>query len=143
MKSPEDKHLTLTLVKANESRHLKKLNPRHLHAILLDLLGYKLKEIAEKTGLTPKWISRIIRSNLAQELIAEYRKLLDLEFQAQAKKVVRTIEDGLDHKDINVRLKAADRWLRIYGKFLGDDLTSTRITAEDVVQRMMESQQAE
>lgn len=137
MKSLEDNEPTLTLVKPDRSGQLKKLNPRHKQVIQLHLQGCRLKEISEKTGLSIWWISRILNSDLARELIAEFDQVQKLEFKALQRQAFQAIKDGLNHEDIHVRLKATDRWYKFCGGQLQSEMVE--VTAEDVVQAIMES----
>ncbi|MHC4474103.1 MAG: hypothetical protein ACYTEL_00560 [Planctomycetota bacterium] len=113
---------------------LKRLNARHKKAIYLHLQGCKLDEISEKTGLTPWWISRILNSDLAQQEIVKHHEFFDLEFKSLYARSIETIREGLRHPDINVRLKAADKYFKAHGKYLKRCMRDE--TTEDVIQRI-------
>ena len=80
---------------------IKNLHPRHIKAIQLHLLGAPLKEIAGRTGLSDWWISRILKSESAQRLIAEYNDYFDQEFKAFYTGSIKAIHEGLRDPDIN------------------------------------------
>ena len=116
---------------------LKRLTPRHIKAIHLHLQGSRLKQIAERTNLSPWWISRILKSELARKAVAEYQESMDVEFMAQYGRAVEAVKSGLSDPDVTVRLQAVDRWLKTQEKRLGRREARTE-TAEDVVKRLME-----
>ncbi len=115
---------------------LKQLNPRHIKAIHLHLQGFRLNEISERTDLSPWWICKFLKTEPARKLIAEYTEIFDQEFRAQYTESIRAVREGLLDPDPNVRLKAADIYLKAHGKYREDG--KSKDTAEDVVQRIME-----
>ena len=120
---------------------IKTLNPRHIKAIQLHLQGSSLKEISERTCLSIWWISRILRSEPAKRLIAEYNAYFDQEFKALYTGSITAIREGLENPDIHVRLKAADMYLKAHGKYM-DRQKGREKSAEDVIRQIIEMQKA-
>lgn len=116
---------------------IKKLNPRHSKAVQLHLQGATLREISERTGLSVWWLSRILKSEPAKRLIAEYNDYFDQEFKALYTGSISAIREGLEDPDINVRLKAADMYLKAHGKYM-DRQKGREKSAEDVIRQIFE-----
>jgi hypothetical protein len=129
------------LLPAPKAYQLKKLNPRHKKTIHLHLQGAPLKVISERTGLSIWWISRILKSKVAQRLIAEYNAYFDQEFKALYTGSIKAIREGLEDPDINVRLKAANMYLNAHGKYR-DRHKNKEKSAEDIIRRIIEIQKA-
>ena len=107
----------------------------------MHLQGAPLKEISKQTGLSVWWISRILKSEPARRLIAEYNAYFDQEFKALYTGSIKAIREGLENPDINVRLKAADMYLKAHDKYR-DRQKGRETSAEDVVRRIIEMQKA-
>lgn len=60
----------------------------------------------------------------------------DAEFAALHQLSISAIRDALLHENIDIRLKAADKYLKAHGKYERGDFKET--TAEDVIRRIME-----
>ena len=118
---------------------IKSLNPRHIKAIQLHLQGAALNEISEQTGLSIWWISRILRSEPAQRLIAEYNAYFDQEFKALYTGSIKAIRELFEVPDINVRPKAANMYLKAHDKYR-DRQKGCEKSAEDVIRRILEIQ---
>ena len=116
---------------------LKELNGRHELVVLLYLDGIPPKEISSITGYNQAYVSRIVKDPLAKALIKERITELDEEFQVLYKKSIDAIRDGLDANDIDIRLKAAEKYLRAHGKY-GTVVSKGPDTAEDVIKRILE-----
>jgi hypothetical protein len=125
-----------TYFPVKRSNRLKQLKPLHVKAIQLHLQGSKLEEISEKTGLTPWWICKFLKSDPARKMIAELNEHFDLEFKSLYTKSIRAIREGLNDPDINVRLKAADKYLKAHGMYREGEKGGD--SAEDVIRRVME-----
>jgi uncharacterized protein YerC len=120
---------------------IKKLNPRHIIVIQLHLQGAPLKEISDQTGLSVWWICRILKSEPAKRLIAEYKAYFDQEFKALYTGSIKAIREGLQDPDINVRLRAAHMYLKAHDKYR-DRQKNQEASAEDVIRRIIEIQKA-
>jgi len=114
----------------------KKLTATAKNAILLHLEGLPTRQIAEMLGRSPGWVSWILRSDLAQSLINDYISFVDQEFRVLYKLSIDAIRDALQSDDIEVRLKAADKYLKAHGKYA--QAAKQEETAEDVIKRIME-----
>ena len=114
----------------------KRLTAAAKNAIILHLEGLPIGQIAEMLGRSPSWVSWILNSDLAQSLINDYISFVDQEFRALYKLSVEAIRDALQSNDIEVRLKAADRYLKAHGKY--SQAADRGETAEDVIKRVME-----
>ena len=124
----------LAVLPDKKSPQLKRLSPEHKNMIILHLEGMPAHQIAEELGRSPGHVSSVLRSDLAQALINDYLSFADLEFQALYKLSIDAIRDALQDSDINVRLKAADRYLKTHGK---DEGGKGKDSAEDVITRIM------
>lgn len=116
----------------------KRLAGEHLCFLEMHMAGYTNKEIAEKYDCTPQTVCNIITSDLGKEFIAERRAGMDEEFYGLYRKVISAVDDGLSAEDVAVRLTAADKWLKAHGRYAPKDRAATNVTAEDIVQRLLE-----
>ena len=116
---------------------LRRLGTHHKQAIMLHLEGMPASQIADELGRTPGWVSETLRSDLAQALINDYLSFADSEFKALYKLSIAAIRDALQSQDPELKLKAADKYLKAHGKYDPKSLGGKE-TAEDVIKRVME-----
>lgn len=115
---------------------LKELNGKHQLVVLLYLEGLPPKLIAEQTGYNQAYVSKIIKDPLAKALVKEHINEVDEEFRVLYKKAVDAIREGLDSNSIEIKLKAAEKYLRAHGKY--SVVSESKDTAEDVIKRILE-----
>jgi len=121
-----------------EKPQVKKLAGEHLVMLEQHMAGWTNKEIAEFLGCTPQTVSNIITSDLGKEWIAERRSGMDEEFFGLYRKVISAVDDGLVAEDLAIRLTAADKWLKAHGRYAPKGHQTAAVTAEDIVQRLLE-----
>lgn len=120
---------------------LKKLKPVHFKIIAMYASGLKVGEIAQQVGYTPVRVSQILGDPLARRTMEIMFEDLDRDFQAMYTDVLQVIRDGLQDKDINVRLQAAEKWLKAHGKAGGTsraEESDKSLTAEDIIAKLLE-----
>jgi hypothetical protein len=100
------------------------------------LQGISPKEIVEQLQTTTARIRRVLNSDLGKQVVEDYFKFSDLEFEALYTLSISAIRDALNSSDIDIRLKAADKFLKAHGKY--DRGVSAESSAEDVIRRVME-----
>ena len=95
----------------NGALRLKKLSARHMTMIALHLTGkFKAGYIAEYIGCRAITVYRVLNDPLAQKVINDFHSGVMLDLKALAPLTVDAIRDGLEDKDLDVRLRAVDRF---------------------------------
>lgn len=124
--------------KRSESGELKlrKLLPRHKSIIAFHLQGWSNRDIAHQMNMDEIAVGRVLRDPLSQNLINRYMEMTDDELRALMPKTVASLRRGLEHPDIHVQMKAADKVLKTQGKY--NEKEGGRETAEDVIARALE-----
>lgn len=112
------------------------LSQQQLIFVLLHLQGKTIREISEETNKKSAYISSVLRSRAAKNLIVDFFSFQDQEFKALYANAVRAIRSALNSEDHDVALKAAKLYLTAHGKM--NRVDTGRTTAEDVVRRIME-----
>jgi len=135
-KSLKELNKYLGLVDPNESKALTNLGHKDKQMLLLYLQGEEPKEIVEQLGCSIARFRKVVKSDLGQTVIDDYFRFCDQEFSTLYQLSVSAVRDALKSDDIDIRLKAADKFLRAHGKY--DKRTSEETTAEDVVRRILE-----
>lgn len=112
------------------------LKARHYRVLFLHMEGASNYRIAEILHLSHCHVSLIINDPISQEFISRGMKDIDGEFRALLGPTAQALRDNLQHRDPNVRQKAADSVLKVNGKF--DKRPDTeRTTAEDLIQKLL------
>jgi hypothetical protein len=105
------------------------------------MAGVSNKDIAQTLHCSEMWVSVTLNHPIA----IEYKKRLLLrqenEFDALFGKSVGVLRDTLDNNDPALRLRAVDLIFRGQGRFKQDG-DKQRLTAEDIVGKMLEMAQA-
>jgi hypothetical protein len=83
-------------------------------------------------------VSNVICSDKGQEFVKARMGALDQQFLGLFSKVIDTVSDGLDHEDMALRLTAADKWLKAHGRYAPKSDHSDKVTAEDIVARLLD-----
>lgn len=116
-----------------------RLDGDHMHMLELHIAGLTHREIAEHLGCTPQTVSNIVTSALGKQFISERIGGMDQEFMSLYGDVIGAVRDGLSPKqEPQVRLTAADKWLRAHGRYAHGDGQTASVTAEDVVRKLLE-----
>lgn len=126
----------LGLLPDKPPRDIKVLNTRQKIVVMLHLEGLSAKDIADETGFSPSYISTILRSEAAQNILKDYFSFADMEFKALYKLSIEAVRDALRSDDIDIRLKAADKFLKAHGKY--NQTATDSASAEDVIRRIVE-----
>lgn len=116
-----------------------RLSARHLMMIELHLQGFKNTEIADTMGCHAVTVGLVLRSQPAQDMLRERVEHVNLDFQAQFRQVVDTFSDALSpDATIDVRLAAADKWLKAHGHYQPKEKKKgpEKLTIEDVISEM-------
>jgi len=120
---------------------IKRLKGRHLRIITLHMSGKSNKDIALELHCSETWVAVI----LSHPLSLEYKKRLltrqENEFDALFGKSVGVLRESLDNNDPALRLRAVDLIFRGQGRFKGNE-DKSKLTAEDIVGKMLEMAQA-
>jgi hypothetical protein len=104
--------------------------------LLLYLQGTPPTEIVDELKTSMGRFRRVMKSDLGKLVIDDYFHFCDQEFSTLYQLSVDAIRDALSSDDIDLRLKAADKFLKAHGKY--DKAVSKEATAEDVVRRILE-----
>lgn len=115
-----------------------RLDGDHMHMLHMHLAGFSNKEIAEEMGCTPQHVSNVVTSDLGRAFIQDRINGLDAEFYGLYDKAIHAIRRGLDDSDTTIALSAADKWLRAHGKYAKSDGERKPVSAEDIVQKLLE-----
>lgn len=126
----------LGLVDPNEPKPLSRLANKDRQMLLLYLQGEPPREIVEQLGTSMQRFRRVVKSEVGQLVIEDYFRFCDQEFSTLYQLSVDAVRDALKSDDIDLRLKAADKFLRAHGKY--DKSIAKQSTAEDVVRRILE-----
>lgn len=116
-----------------------KLSARHLMMIELHLQGFKNTDIADILKCHEVTVGLVLRSQPAQDILRERVEHVNLDFQAQFRQVVDTFADALSPEAaIDVRLAAADKWLKAHGHYQPKEKKKAegKLTIEDVISEM-------
>lgn len=114
---------------------LKRLTPRHKNIIALHLRCLSHRDIAVVTGMSEVSVAETLKDSLSQEIISVYLGGMEEELQSLAPMAVDALRSGLGAGDIGVRLKAADRFFRVTGRYSKAETSNE--TAEDVLARAL------
>lgn len=114
---------------------LKRLTPRHKNIIALHLRCLSNRDIALVTGLSEVSVAGTLRDTLSQEIILSYLEGIDEELKSLAPMAVDALRSGLGAGSIDTRLKAADKFFHVTGRYAKAE--STGETAEDVLARAL------
>jgi hypothetical protein len=104
----------------------------------MHIAGWTNKETAEYLDCSPQTVSNVICSDKGQEFVKARMGALDQQFLGLFSKVIDTVSDGLDHEDMALRLTAADKWLKAHGRYAPKSDHSDKVTAEDIVARLLD-----
>ncbi len=126
----------LGLLPTNPPRELTALKPHQLNFVLGHIQGLQLSEIAEESSYTASYISEVLRSIAAKNIIQDFYSFQDQEFKALYNLSIDAVRRALNSEDDDVRLKAAKMFFQAHGKMNQKDFGEA--TAEDVVRRIME-----
>lgn len=121
---------------ANGRLKLKTLKARHYRILFLHMEGMSQRNIATIFHLSECHVSLIINDPLSQDFIARGMHDLDGEFRALLGPTAGVLRETLGHPNPEIRLKAADKVLRINGKFDKRE-DAVRTTAEDLVRQLI------
>lgn len=131
----------LGLLPISDPFKMDKITLHQKQAILLHLEGLPPKQIAEELGKSPDWVSRVLRSKKAEELINNYLSFADQEFKVLYSLSINAVRDALNSSDVKVRLDAAKIYLKAHGKDgASGPASGVGETAEDVITRVIELQ---
>jgi hypothetical protein len=86
---------------------MKKLKPLHKQVASLCAQGMKNVQIAELTGITPEYVSMLLRQPLVKEYIAEMCEVVGTRMEALFEKSVDVIADVMDNGSNKERIAAA------------------------------------
>jgi cobalamin biosynthesis Mg chelatase CobN len=128
-------------------RNLKKNDyvpvPLRWQAVLAyHLAGKKVDEITQLTGYSKPAVYSILANKAVQGLRQKMLASTQQEFEALFARVVETIRGALNSNDDQIKLAAANQWLKANGKYAPTRIDqSTHITAEDVVLNLLSNTQ--
>lgn len=125
----------LGLIDTNKLQ-LTKLKTKHKQIIVLHLSGLGTDDISDEVGMSPGYIRQVLKTDLAQSAIDDYFRHLDSEFDSLYVLAISAVRDALTSSDIELRLKAADKFFKNYGKRNAEQQGVE--TAEDFVRKIME-----
>ena len=91
---------------------LKTLKPKHLQICALLAQGLKNVEVAAVVGVTPEYVSMLLRQPLIKQEISRVSEIAGTRLEAMFTKVVDTIGDTLENGNNSEKLKAA----RLHGE---------------------------
>lgn len=94
-------------------RKLSVLKPAHKQYITAFLNGMKIVEIANYFNVCFLTVYRVLKDPLARALIEEFDEGFKEEFRRLFPLVTDSIRDGLNDENIGLRLKAADRFVKL------------------------------
>jgi predicted DNA-binding protein (UPF0251 family) len=110
------------------------VTPQMEYAIRLYATGkFSETQAAHHANVSMSRFNVVLNSPPGQAILTAVRGALEVEFQAQFKKVIEVIGDALDHQDPSIALAGANLWLRSCRK----QEIKVDITAEDLVQKIM------
>jgi hypothetical protein len=104
--------------------------------LLLYLQGTPPTEIVDELKTSMGRFRRVMKSDLGKLVIDDYFQFCDQEFSTLYQLSVDAIRKALTSDDIDLQLKAADKFLKAHGKY--DKAVAKEATAEDVVRRILE-----
>jgi len=91
----------------------KDLKPAHLRILALHLEGTRTKDIAKMCHVTTATVRNVLKSPGAQIIIDEFTDDFKDEMRILFGEAVNVIREGLDDDDIEIRLKAVDRFTKL------------------------------
>lgn len=91
--------------------------PRNRSIIALFLEGFNYRQIAEKVGMSPAGVSRVIKSPSAARVYSEVASLHRLRLAALTGPAIETLMKQLDSPNGTIALKAADMILQTQGMY--------------------------
>jgi len=109
---------------------------RHQFVIGLACAGYNVQEISDLSGYGIGTIYQILNSEEAKSQLKQLMSVYDDQFKRLYPKVVKSINEGLDYPDMDIKHKNAALWLK-YNKGLEKQPSSIHVTAEDVVMNIL------
>lgn len=117
-----------------------KLKPKHQAICELKLSGMENKEIALKFDMHPVSIAWVLRQPQCRSYMDERIRDLGNELRERLfEGAVDALAAGLTSDDIDVRLKAADMYLRSQGHYAKKEDEKKRISVEDVIADLLQS----
>lgn len=99
--------------------------------------GRTLEECAAVNNVKVSLLRSMVNSTEGEALRAQVQGDLDRHFQSLYKKVIRVLDDALEHPEPSVALAGANLWLK---SNKGTKVEVT-LTAEDVVKKLMETRE--
>ena len=114
---------------------LKTLSPRAKQAIMLFLRGFSHQDISDEMGCSAAWVSKVINSSAAQQVIDDYLSYMDGEYSALYIKAVGVLRRALDSDDEKVRVGVATNLIKSRQEKIDP---STGSSAEDIISRIFE-----
>lgn len=86
---------------------LQKLSPTHKQALALVAQGMKLVQVAPLVGITPEYLSLLLRQPIAKEYLQEMSEVVGTRLEALFEQSVEVIADTMRDGTPNEKLKAA------------------------------------
>ncbi|MGI0135354.1 MAG: hypothetical protein ACREBW_10410 [Candidatus Micrarchaeaceae archaeon] len=123
-----------------ENGKLQKLQPKHEMVLTLAMQGKTQPEIALTLNLSIQRVYMILHEPIVQEHRKARLRDVDERFINMNEKVVDTFYEALDQEqEMDIRLSAADKWLRATGRYDRRDREHVNnFTLEDVVSALVQ-----
>lgn len=117
--------------------HLAKLSSKGKMAVRLHAVGYSIQEISAITKLSQSHIRKLIAMPESQAYLEHVLGELEQEFRLLYGKVVQALRECLMSDDGQLRIAAANLWLRT----TKEQRVKVTVTAEDVIRKLYETPQ--
>ncbi len=117
--------------KHNGDLKLKELRPEHKQYVTAWLQGMKGVEIADHFNVSALTVYRVLSDPLIKPLIEEFDEGFKEEFKRLFPLATDAIRDGLNDSDLDIRLKATDRFVKMSRLIegTGEENTDGRVKA--------------
>jgi len=103
------------------------------------LNGFTNREIAAVLDMHEVTIGMVLRSPAARAYCEERLGDLNTQFNGQFAKVLETFQEAFRSESIDVRIKAADMWLKSHGRYQPKREEEKHLTVEDVIAKLLKS----
>ncbi len=117
---------------------LKRLRGAHYQCVNLHLLGRTNTQIALEMGRSIAWVGDTLGDPLVKELLEQRFHQVDNELRALMPLAVGVLRENMQGLDPALQISAADKWFRANGFYQGKKVDDTRLTAEDIVKKLLE-----